>query len=77
MVKNDFEPAIYADMKKNWDLIPYVDFGNTDFSKGMKMFNETPRYSSGYAALFNTIGFISETHMLKPLKTGCLLLMIY
>ncbi|MBK8711433.1 MAG: M14 family metallopeptidase [Niastella sp.] len=68
-LKNDFEPAIYADMKKkNWDLIPYVDFGNTDFSKGMKMFNETPRYSSGYAALFNTIGFISETHMLKPFK---------
>lgn len=32
------------------------------------MFYETPRYSSGYAALFNTIGFISETHMLKPFK---------
>ncbi|QQR94374.1 MAG: hypothetical protein IPJ93_11000 [Bacteroidota bacterium] len=27
---------------------------------------ETPRYASGYTALFNTIGFISETHMLKP-----------
>lgn len=68
-LKNEFEPGIYADMKKKkWDLIPYVDFGNTDFSKGMKMFYETPRYSSGYAALFNTIGFISETHMLKPFK---------
>ena len=30
------------------------------------MFNETPRYSSGYAAMFNTLAFISETHMLKP-----------
>ncbi|MFZ1529805.1 MAG: M14 family metallopeptidase [Ferruginibacter sp.] len=68
-LKNDFEPLIYTGMKnKNWDLIPYVDFSSTDFSKGMRMFYETPRYSSGYAALFNCLSFISETHMLKPFK---------
>jgi hypothetical protein len=27
---------------------------------------ETPRFSSGYAALFNCIGFVPETHMWKP-----------
>jgi hypothetical protein len=35
---------------------------------GMVMFYDPPRYSSGYAALFQTIGFIPETHMLKPYK---------
>lgn len=66
-LKKDFEPQVYSGMKeKNWDLIPYVDFVNINSKKGIVMFNETPRYSSGYAALFNSIGFISETHMLKP-----------
>ena len=66
-LKEKFEPLIYKDMaKKGWDLIPYVDFESADFNKGIKMFYETPRYSSGYAALFNTFSFIPETHMLKP-----------
>ena len=30
------------------------------------MFNEPPRYASGYAALFQTFSFVAETHMLKP-----------
>ncbi len=33
---------------------------------GIKTFLETPRYSSGYTTLFNTLGFITEAHMLKP-----------
>ncbi len=64
-----FEPLLYQSMDaKGWQMIPYVDFGNTDFSKGMKMFMDPPRYSSGYAALFNTLSFMPETHMLKPYK---------
>ncbi len=66
-LKNDFEPSIYTGMKlKGWDLIPYVDFENNDLEKGINMFFDPPRYSSGYAALFNTLSFIPETHMLKP-----------
>ena len=66
-LKENFEPQVYKSMAaKGWDLIPYVDFESTDFSKGMNMFYETPRYSSGYAALFNTMSFIPESHMLKP-----------
>lgn len=62
-----FEPTVYSGMKtKGWDLIPYVDFENEDIKQGIRMFYETPRYSSGYAALFNTLSFIAETHMLKP-----------
>lgn len=66
-LRDFFEPQIYAGMKeKNRDLIPYVEFDGADFNKGINMFNETPRYSSGYAALFGTFSFIPETHMLKP-----------
>ncbi|RYY71268.1 MAG: hypothetical protein EOO13_03750 [Chitinophagaceae bacterium] len=68
-VREVFEPKLYSNMaKKGWEMIPYVDFGATDFSKGMTMFMDPPRYSSGYAALFNTISFMPETHMLKPYK---------
>jgi Zinc carboxypeptidase len=68
-LRETFEPALYAGMKeKNWDLIPYIEFEVANFSKGVNMFYETPRYSSGYAALFGTFSFIPETHMLKPYK---------
>ena len=68
-LRNVFEPQIYAGMKqKNWDLIPYVEFDGADLNKGINMFYETPRYSSGYAALFGAFSFIPETHMLKPYK---------
>ena len=68
-LRNIFEPQIYAGMKeKKWDLIPYVEFDGADFNNGINMFYETPRYSSGYAALFGTFSFIPETHMLKPYK---------
>jgi hypothetical protein len=62
-----FEPALYTSMKeKNYDLIPYVNsFGDTPDS-GWPEFFEGPRFSSGYAALWHTFSFISETHMLKP-----------
>jgi hypothetical protein len=68
-LKNVFEPQIYAGMKqKKWDLIPYIDFETNYFASGVNMFYEPPRYSSGYAALFGTLSFVSETHMLKPFK---------
>src|SRR4030095_7401010 len=62
-----FEPALYESMKtKGYDLIPYVNsFGDTP-DNGWPEFFESPRYSSGYAALWHTFSFISETHMLKP-----------
>ena len=68
-LKDIFEPSIYTNMsKKGWDLIPYVDFEFTNLDDGMNMFYDPPRYSSGYAALFNTMSFVPETHMLKPYK---------
>ncbi len=68
-LRDNFEPQLYKGMtEKKWDMIPYVNFETTDFGRGMEMFYDPPRYSSGYAALFQTIGFVPETHMLKPFK---------
>ena len=66
-LRNQFEPALFAGMAKSgWEMSPYVDFASTDLSKGMHGFYDPPRFSSGYAALWQTIAFVPETHMLKP-----------
>lgn len=66
-LKNIFEPAVYKGMSsKGWDMVHYVNFETEDPDKGMFAFYDQPRYSSGYAALFHTIAFMPETHMLKP-----------
>jgi Zinc carboxypeptidase len=60
-------PALYASMKKkNYDLCPYVETRGRTPESGIEGFLETPRFSTGYTALFNCIGFVTETHMLKP-----------
>jgi len=65
-LNDDLMPQLYADMKaRNWEMTPYV-YAPTTPDEGIIGFLDLPRYSSGYTALFNTIGFISETHMLKP-----------
>jgi hypothetical protein len=68
-LKNNFEPQLYKGMEeKKWEMTPYVNFETETPDKGMEMFIDPPRYSSGYAALFQTIAFVPETHMLKPFK---------
>ena len=66
-MNKQFEPAIYNLMQqKGFDLVPYVNhFGETP-EKGWSEFWDSPRYSSGYASLWNTFAFVPETHMLKP-----------
>lgn len=68
-MRDRFDPELYRKMKeRNWDMIPYVNVFGRDPSVGFSMFNDQPRYSTGYAALFNTIAYMPETHMLKPYK---------
>ena len=68
-VHDVFDPALYKSMeKKGWPMCPYVNFEEGNPQKGWAAFYDPPRYSSGYAALFNTISYIPETHMLKPFK---------
>lgn len=60
------EPLIFRKMEeRNKEIIPYVYSVNKTPEKGIKDFMETPRYSSGYANLFNCISFISEAHKYK------------
>lgn len=59
-------PDLYSKMKKrDWEMTPYVYAEETP-DDGIMGFLDLPRYSSGYAALHNTISFMPETHMLKP-----------
>lgn len=68
-VKDVFDPALFQGMKeKKWDMVPYINVEGKDPSVGFPQFYDPPRYSSGYAALFHTIGYMPETHMLKPYK---------
>lgn len=60
-------PAIYADMQqRGWPTCPYVNPVRATPDEGIEDFLEVPRFSTGYAALHHTIGFMPETHMLKP-----------
>ena len=66
-LKQSFEPQLYQSMSaKGWEMTPYVNFETASPDSGMEMFYDPPRYSSGFAALFQTIAFVPETHMLKP-----------
>ena len=60
-------PQLFDKMKaRNYEMSPYVDPKDETPDSGIVEFLETPRFSSGYAALFNCIGFVPETHMWKP-----------
>jgi hypothetical protein len=64
-----FQPILFAGMeKKGWPMTPYVEFEEGNPDRGWDGFYDEPRYSSGYAALFHTMAFMPETHMLKPFK---------
>ena len=66
-VSNQMIPDLYDGMKNSgFEMIPYVNSIEETPDAGIRGFLETQRYSTGYAALHNTIGFMPETHMLKP-----------
>lgn len=62
-----FMPSLFKQMQqKGWEMSNYVESIEETPDKGIYAFLESPRFSTGYAALHNIIGFIPETHMLKP-----------
>jgi hypothetical protein len=66
---NEFYPDIVKNMnQKKIDVVPYVNVHSTTPDKGFEQFTDTPRYATGYTTLFNTLGFVPETHMLKSFK---------
>ena len=60
-------PWLTTELKKSkWDLFPYVELTGETPEEGLYAFNDLPRYAMGYATLFHSISFTTETHMLKP-----------
>jgi len=61
-------PELYSRMKnthKN-EMVPYVQYTDRGEIKAIIGFEEHPYYSTGYSALFNSFGFMTETHVYKP-----------
>lgn len=67
--KNEMHPEIMADLKKKKiESTPYVNIHGDKPDEGFAQFMDTPRYATGYTTLFNSLGSVPETHMLKPYK---------
>ncbi len=60
-------PALEDSLEiKNIDISPYVNISDDVPENGFSQFLDHPRSSTGYATLWNTLGMMVETHMLKP-----------
>jgi hypothetical protein len=60
-------PHLFDEMaRRGWPTCPYVNPVKDSPDHGIAEFLEIPRFSTGFAALHQTIGFMPETHMLKP-----------
>ncbi|SFI89260.1 Zinc carboxypeptidase [Kaistella treverensis] len=61
------QPEILKNMEKKGILTtPYVNIHGDSPDEGFPAFMDSPRYATGYTTLFNTLGTVAETHMLKP-----------
>lgn len=68
-LRNNLKPSLEKSLwEHEWDITPYVNVFNEVPEKGFVQFLDSPRYSTGYAALWSTLGLMIETHMLKPYK---------
>lgn len=66
-IETDFKTDLEQNLRdKDLLITPYVNvFGRTP-EAGFRQFLDSPRYSTGYTSLWNTLGMLIETHMLKP-----------
>lgn len=61
-----FQPALDSALTASgFPPAPYVNNFKDTPESGLLGYNDSPRYSTGYAALFNCFGFTLETHMWK------------
>ncbi len=66
-LEREMVPALFEGMAKRGEpMLPYVHLSGKTPEDGLMAFTDYPRYGSGYAALFNTLSFLTEAHMLKP-----------
>ncbi|MBB4806975.1 hypothetical protein HNP38_002271 [Chryseobacterium defluvii] len=63
----DYQVKNLHDLKElGYESTPYVNIHGDVPEIGFAAFEDSPRYSTGYTSLFNTLGTVPETHMLKP-----------
>ncbi|GGG52429.1 hypothetical protein GCM10011414_22520 [Croceivirga lutea] len=68
-LENTIRPEVESELAlKGWPITPYVNVFNRSPEFGFSQFLDNPRYSTGYTTLWNTLGVMVETHMLKPYK---------
>lgn len=61
LIRDVLLPGLYGEMDKgDYPLIPYVDFFYEDVRSGLRGGQESPRYSSGYATTFHSLGMMTE-----------------
>ena len=66
-IDKTFKPQLERSIRdKNLLITPYVNVFGRSPDKGFSQFEDSPRYSTGYTALWNSLGMMIETHMLKP-----------
>ncbi len=64
--RRELLPDLYRRMaERGFDMCPYINLVGQAPEQGIADFLDTPRFSTGYAALQQCIGFMPETHMLK------------
>ncbi|MDX9727865.1 MAG: M14 family zinc carboxypeptidase [Bacteroidales bacterium] len=66
--RNDMLKELYSRMKEaqNNEMVPYVQYTDRGEIKAITGFEESAYYSTGYSALFNSFGFMTETLVYKP-----------
>ena len=68
-LETQMRPALETSLIiKRIPITPYVNVWGKTPKEGWSQFFDSPRYSTGYTTLFNTLGMMVETHMLKPYK---------
>ncbi|WP_407508400.1 M14 family metallopeptidase [Elizabethkingia anophelis] len=64
---NEFQADNLKQMQTlGYESTPYVNIHGDVPEIGFAAFEDSPRYATGYTSLFNSIGTVVETHMLKP-----------
>ena len=68
-LNEEFMPLLEKRLEEvEYDITPYVNVFNRPPDNGFSQFMDHPRYSTGYTTLWNTLGMMVETHMLKSYK---------
>lgn len=70
-IDKKMKPELYKTMeqKSKFLMSPYVTvWGKAPDKDGFTAGVEEPRYSTGYTSLFNSLSFMTETHIFKPFE---------